>query len=73
MNKINITKISPETPVLASYIRRMSSWGENGAFCSEVVAEKKENSNFYGIFYGVSEHCMGCYLDNAFIFRSPLK
>lgn len=52
MNKINITKISPETPVLASYIRRMSSWGENGAFCSEVVAEKKENSNFYGIFYG---------------------
>lgn len=21
-------------------------------FCSKVVAEKKENSNFYGIFYG---------------------
>lgn len=52
MNKINVTKINLDTPILASYIKRMSTWGENGSFCSEVVAKKNADTNFYGIFYG---------------------
>ncbi len=51
MNAINITKINLDTPVLASYIKRMSNWGENGAFCSKAVAKKDADTNFYGIFY----------------------
>lgn len=51
MSTINITRINLDTPILASYIKRMNNWGENGEFCSKAVAGKDKNTNFYGIFY----------------------
>ena len=51
MNAINITKINLENPLLTSYIKRMSTWGENGAICGEILANQKEDIHFYGIFY----------------------
>lgn len=51
MSTINITRISPNTPILASYIKRMENWGKNGMHCSKIVADQDKNADFYGVFY----------------------
>lgn len=51
MGTINITRISPNTPILSSYIKRMENWGKNGMHCSKIIAAQDKNADFYGVFY----------------------